>query len=177
MNTHNALNRKRFLDRSIKTLSCMLPALTQIIWAMISREYLGILIVSLPPAVSYIYTISPLQKKPVFPSSNSLSHFPHTLLFLPMNSFKPLSKRFPFLLFSHLILIHNFLQLLLSLTLLIPFGSVPNRPGPLQGPADGLPRALDGTGRRNMSRPRPENQKTTVISKDSRTGNLRQYLS
>ena len=34
-------------------------------------------------------------------------------------------------------------------------GSVPNHPGPLQGPADGLPRALDGTGRRNMSRPRP----------------------
>ena len=35
---------------------------TQIIWAMIRREYLGILIVSLPPAVSYIYTISALQK-------------------------------------------------------------------------------------------------------------------
>ena len=55
--------------------------------------------------------------------------------------------------------------------------SVPNCPGPLQGPADGLPRALDETGRRNMSRPRSENQKAAVISKDGRTGNLRQYLS
>ena len=56
------------------------------------------------------------------------------------------------------------------------YASVPNRPGPLQGPADGLPRALDGTGRRNMSRSRPANEKTTVISKDGRTGNLRQYF-
>ena len=69
---------------------------SQKILAMISREYLGILIVSLPPAVSYIDTISPLQKKPVCPSSNSLSHFPHTFSVLPMNSFKPLSKRFSF---------------------------------------------------------------------------------
>ena len=28
-----------------------------------------------------------------------------------------------------------------------PMPSVPNRPGPRQGQADGLPRALDGTGR------------------------------
>jgi len=42
--------------------------------------------------------------------------------------------------------------------------SVPNRPGARQGPEDGLPRPLDRTGRRKMSRPRPQNLKTAVIT-------------
>ena len=53
----------------------------QIIWVIINQEYLGILIVSLPPAVSYIYRVSLLQKKPVISLSNCLSHFLHTLSF------------------------------------------------------------------------------------------------
>ena len=54
------------------------------------------------------------------------------------------------------------------------FSSDPNCPGPQQGPADGLPRGLDGRGRQNMSRLLPANKKPTVMSKAGRTGNLRQ---
>ena len=41
--------------------------------------------------------------------------------------------------------------------------SVPNGPGARQGPADGLPRARDRTGRQKICRPRPQNIKTAVL--------------
>ncbi|PUU76047.1 hypothetical protein B9Z19DRAFT_1130366 [Tuber borchii] len=53
--------------------------------------------------------------------------------------------------------------------------SVLNGLGARLGPEDGLPRALDRTGRQNIPRPRPRprNLKTAVIGKDDGPGNLR----
>ena len=44
--------------------------------------------------------------------------------------------------------------------------SVRNGPGPRQGPAGGLPRAPDGTGRHNAVYTRPSNLKTAVLMED-----------
>jgi len=52
--------------------------------------------------------------------------------------------------------------------------SVLNGPGPPQGAAGGLPRALDGTGRQKAVRSRPGNLRTAVIVKDGGPYNVRQ---
>jgi len=57
-----------------------LGAILQTIWAMTCREYLGILILSTSPDVSYIYTILTLQKEPVF--RNTLQPFLLSSLFI-----------------------------------------------------------------------------------------------
>ena len=53
--------------------------------------------------------------------------------------------------------------------------SVRNGPGPRQGPAGGLPRAPDGTGRQNAVHTRPSNLRTAVLMEDGGPCKVRHF--
>ena len=53
--------------------------------------------------------------------------------------------------------------------------SVHNGPGPRQGPAGGLPRAPDGTGRQNAVHTRPSNLRTAVLMEDGGPCEVRHF--
>ena len=76
------------------TPSLILPSFCQV-YRLCSVEGIVVLIVLSHPEESYIYTISTLQKKLFFLSSDSPSHLVHILSLLLTNSFKLLSKLFP----------------------------------------------------------------------------------
>jgi len=60
------------------------------------------------------------------------------------------------------------------MSLPLPDLGVLNGPGPPQGPARGLSRALDGTGGQKAVRSRPGNLRTAIIVKDGGPYNVRQ---
>ena len=117
--THSVALGRPLLLPVVDTLLAPIYRHSQIIWAMIDREYCRPYCSTSPGGVLYIHNLH-FTEKPFFLSSNSPSHLSRNLLLPPMNSFKLPSKRFPLLLFSRLILVLSFLQLPPSLTLLIP---------------------------------------------------------
>jgi len=94
-------------------------------------------------------------------------------LFLP-NTYCPSSKPINFFSLVHWSPKGTLSSVGRAMDVLEEVTSVLNGPGPPKGPAVGLPRALDGTGRQKAVRSRLGNLGTAVIVKDGVPYNLRQ---